>query len=122
MCPVTIGRWFCVGEIKMKIKIRVISELGLRIWEGELRVASGGLRVTSNQERFVVSAKSRSREGAFLPQRRRGRGGWPRRSGALQRLERPNSKRKKSLRSLRLSGKKRRIIDLGSGSDPDSRL
>ncbi len=49
MCPVTIGRWFCVGEIKMKIKIRVISELGLRIWEGELRVASGGLRVTGNQ-------------------------------------------------------------------------
>ena len=27
--------------------------------------------------------------------------------------------RKKTLRSLRLSGKKPRIIDLGSGSDPD---
>ena len=81
----------------------------------------GEWRVASDEQPgvIVVPAKTRSREGAFLPKRRRGRGGWPRRSGALQRLERPNSKRKKSLRSLRLSGKKPRIIDLGSGSDPD---
>jgi hypothetical protein len=55
MCPIP-RNW-----IKIKMKIR--------------EVTSGGLRVTSNQERFVVPAKSRSREGAFLPQRRRGRGG-----------------------------------------------
>ena len=51
---------------KIKMKMRGISDLGMRIGEGELRVASGGLRVTNNARpaTFLVS-----REGGLFYRR-----------------------------------------------------
>ena len=109
----------------MKMKMKMISDLGIRNADLGRGVAGGEWRVTRNEQRatsdfFGFPRRRGAAKGLFYRRGAEGAEDGPGGAGPYRSLNARIQSEKKSLRSLRLSGKKPRIIGLFFTAEPPS--